>query len=77
MNVSIYTSDKSEDDNGRRRLCGISKVNPDDTFYTFTLYITSGGKRPVRQISTKAELKKTLEDLIDVLEYNDMTEYID
>ena len=77
MNVSIYTADKSDEDNGRRRLCGISKVNPDDSFYTFTLYITSGGKRPVRQISTKAELKKTLEDLIEVLEYNEMPEYVD
>lgn len=77
MNVSIYTSNKSEDDVGRRRLCGISKVEPTDTFYTFTLYITSGGKRPVRQIATKAELKKTFEDLIEVLEDNNMPEYID
>lgn len=77
MNVSIYTADKDGTDNGRRRLCGISKVEPTDTFYTFTLYITSGGKRPVRQIATKAELKKTLEDLIEVLEENDMNEYVD
>ena len=77
MNVSIYTSDKNEDNEGRRRLAGISKVEPGDAFYTFTLYITSGGKRPVRQIATKADLRKTLEDLIDVLEYNDLTEYID
>lgn len=77
MNVSIYTADKDGSDNGRRRLCGISKVEPTDAFYTFTLYITSGGKRPVRQIATKAELKKTLEDLIEVLEENDMNEYVD
>lgn len=77
MNVSIYTSDKSEDNEGRRRLAGISKVEPGDAFYTFTLYITSGGKRPVRQIATKADLRKTFEDLIEVLEYNDMNEYID
>lgn len=77
MNVSIYTSNKTDEDTGRRRLCGISKVEPTDNFYTFTLYITSGGKRPVRQIATKAELKKTLEDLIEVLEDNDMHEYVD
>lgn len=78
MNVSIYTADKADDPNGnRRRLCGISKVEPSDAFYTFTLYITSGGKRPVRQIATKAELKKTFEDLIEVLEENNMNEYID
>lgn len=77
MNVSIYTSDKSENSEDRRRLAGISKVEPSDTFYTFTLYITSGGKRPVRQIATKADLRKTLEDLIEVLEYNDLNEYID
>lgn len=76
MNVSLYTANKGEDD-GRRRLAGIAKVNPEDSFYTFTLYITSGGKRPVRQIATKADLRKTLEDLIDVLEYNDLNDYID
>lgn len=76
MNVSIYTADKSDGED-RRRLAGISKVNPDDAFYTFTLYITSGGKRPVRQIATKADLRKTLEDLIEVLEDNDLTEYVD
>lgn len=76
MNVSIYTSNKADNDD-RRRLVNISKVNPDDTFYTFTLYLTSGGKRPVRQIATKADLRKTLEDLIEVLDYNDLNEYID
>lgn len=76
MNVSIYTADKNGEDNGRRRLAGISKVEPSDAFYTFTLYITSGGKRPTRQIATKNDLRKTLEDLIEVLEYNDMQEYI-
>lgn len=75
MNISIYTANKDDED--RRRLANISKVNPDDTFYTFTLYITSGGKRPIRPISTKADLRKALEDLIDVLENNDLTEYVD
>ena len=77
MNVSIYTSDKSTDDGTRRRLANISKVEPGDAYYTFTLYITSGGKRPVRQIATKADLRKTLEDLIDVLNDNNLSEYID
>lgn len=77
MNVSIYTSDKSDDNEGRRKLAGISKVEPGDAFYTFTLYITSGGKRPVRQIATKADLRKTLEDLIEVLEFNDLNDYVD
>lgn len=77
MNVSIYTDDKDGSDNGRRRLAGISKVDPTDAFYTFTLYITSDGKRPVRQIATKSELRKTLEDLIEVLEDNDLGEYVD
>lgn len=76
MNVSIYTGNKNEDNN-RRRLAGISKVKPEDNFYTFTIYITSGGKRPVRQLATKADLRKTLEDLIEVLEYNDLNDYID
>lgn len=76
MNVSIYTADKA-DGGDRRRLAGISKVEPTDNFYTFTLYITSGGKRPVRQIATKADLRKVLEDLIEVLEDNDLKEYVD
>ena len=76
MNVSIFTENKG-DNNNRKKLVGISKVEPTDTFYTFTLYITSGGKRPVRKIATKAELRSALEDLIEVLEYNEMNEYID
>ena len=75
MNISIYTANKDDED--RHRLANISKVNPDDTFYTFTLYITSGGKRPIRPISTKADLRKALEDLIEVLENNDLIEYVD
>ena len=76
MNVAIYTADKG-DGSERRRLAKIAKEEPTDTFYTFTLFITSGGKRPVRQIATKADLRKTLEDLIDVLNDNDMPEYVD
>lgn len=76
MNVSIYTADKG-DGNPRRKLCGIAKVEPTDAFYTFTLYLTSGGKRPVRQIATKAELRKTFEDLIEVLEENNLNDYVD
>lgn len=76
MNVSIYTGNIDDDDENRIKLCGISKVNPDDTFYTFTLYLTSSGKRPVRQISTKAELINTLEDLVDVLNENRLKDYI-
>ena len=76
MNISIYTADKGGD-MARKRLANISKVSPDDTFYTFTLFITSGGKRPVRQIATKADLRKTFEDLIDVLEANELNEYVD
>ena len=75
MNISIFTTDKGDGD--RKKLANISKVDPGDTFYTFTLYITSNGKRPVRQIATKAELKMTLTDLIEVLEDNDMNEYVD
>lgn len=76
MNVSIYTGNIDDDDENRIKLCGISKVNPDDTFYTFTLYLTSSGKRPVRQISTKAELINTLKDLVDVLKENRLKDYI-
>lgn len=75
MNVSIYTADKG-DGNDRRRLVGISKVEPTDAFYTFTLYLTSGGKRPVRQIATKSDLRRALEDLVTVLEDNELEEYV-
>lgn len=75
MNVSIYTADKNDGEE-RKKLAGISKVEPTDAFYTFTLYITSGGKRPVRQIATKADLRKTFEDLIEVLEANELDEYV-
>ena len=76
MNISIFTANKGDGED-RKKLANISKVEPGDAFYTFTLYITSGGKRPVRQIATKAELRKTLEDLIDVLEDNDLNDYVD
>lgn len=76
LNIAIFTADK-DDGSDRIKLAGINKIEPTDTFYTFTLYITSGGKRPIRHIATKAELRKTLEDLIDVLEENDLNEYID
>ena len=76
MNVSIYTADKG-DGVPRRRLAKICKQEPTDAFYTFTLFITSGGKRPVRQIATKADLRKTFEDLIEVLNDNDLSEYVD
>lgn len=76
MNVSIYTADKG-DGVTRRRLAKICKQEPTDAFYTFTLFITSGGKRPVRQIATKADLRKTFEDLIEVLNDNDLSEYVD
>lgn len=75
LNIAIFTADKG-DGNDRIKLAGINKIEPTDAFYTFTLYITSGGKRPVRQIATKADLRKTFEDLIDVLESNGLKEYV-
>ena len=76
MNISIYTADKG-DGGDRRKIATINKVEPGDAFYTFTLFITAGGKRPVRQIAKKSDLRKTFEDLIDVFNENDLTEYID
>ena len=76
MNISIFTADKA-DGTERKKLANISKVEPTDPFYTFTLFLTSGGRRPVRQIATKAELKKTLQELIEVLIDNDLTDYVD
>ena len=76
MNISIFTSDIGSGE-PRRKLANISKVEPKDDFYTFTLFITSGGKRPVRKIATKADLRDVFENLIDVLEDNDLKEYID
>lgn len=75
MNITIFTADKPNED--RRKLANISKVEPGDAFYTFTLFITSGGKRPKRQIATKSELRRTFEDLIEVLIANDLEEYVD
>ena len=76
MNIAIFTADKG-DGNDRIKLAGINKVEPNDPFYTFTLYLTAGCKRPVRPIATKNDLRVALTDLITVLEDNDKKEYID
>ena len=77
MNISIYTSDKSPDNPNRKRLANISKVNPEDDFYTFTIFMSVNGRRPVRQISTNRQLKEAFEDFIELLKFNGLDEYID
>lgn len=76
MNISIYTSNKS-DEGDRKRLVNISKVEPGDAFYTVRFFVVSNGRRPVYQVATKTDLRRVLETLIEILEYNDMNEYVD